>query len=189
MVKTGLFFGSFNPVHIGHMMIANFFYSYTNLDEVWMVVTPQSPWKQEMNLIAEEHRLEMVKTAIGNTSWIKATLFEKELEQPNYTYKSLQYLREHHPENEFVLLVGGDNFDHFMQWRMVDEILKHHQVWAFPRNHKGEQASPHEKVTMFVAPQMEISSSTIRTAIHEGKDMNYFLPAGVNDYIVKHKLL
>lgn len=189
MIKTGLFFGSFNPIHIGHLMIANYFYSFTDLDEIWLVVTPQNPWKRKQQLIEDNHRMNMVQLAIKNTKWLKASLFEKDLNAPHYTFKSLEFLRKNYPNRKFVLLIGGDNYQRFNEWKNADDILKHHEVWAFPRQNNVEENHTISGLKIFKAPQFEISSQMIRDSINDKKDMTYFLPHGINEYIVKHQLL
>ncbi len=188
MAKIGLFFGSFNPVHIGHLMIANYFYTETDLDEIWIIITPQNPWKKNDELIADEHRIKMVSIAIDNCNWLKHSDFEKELPQPNYTYLSLAYLRKTYPQNEFVLIIGGDNCERFHQWKNHDEILQHHEVWAFPRHSDESNEEILPEIKTYQAPKFEIAAKDIRTALKQGKDMRYFLPNGVYDYIKTHKI-
>ncbi len=187
MRKTGLFFGSFNPVHIGHLMIANYFYAFTDLDEVWMVVTPQNPWKKQQDLISMKHRVNMLNLASADADWLHISDFEKHMEQPFFTYQSLDFLRKKHPTHTFVLLIGGDNYSKFSEWKNHTEILKHHEVWAYPRSseevQKGEPG-----VQLYRAPQFEISSQHIRASLQNGKDIRYYLPQGVFAYISEHQL-
>lgn len=187
MVKTGLFFGSFNPVHIGHLMIANYFHSFTNLDEVWMIVTPQNPWKTAQKLISTQHRVNMLAIATSSSDWLKVSDFEKHMKQPSYTYESLEYLRETYPDRNFVLLIGGDNSTKFHQWKNFKEILHHHEVWGFPRNDEPPEKLLGE-LKILKAPQIEISSRFVRESLLQTKNMKYFMPNGVYEYILENQL-
>lgn len=187
MIKTGLFFGSFNPVHIGHLMIANYFHAFTELDEIWMVVTPQNPWKKNQKLIPIWHRVNMLKIATSASKWLKVSDFEKDMAQPFFTYQSLQYLRKNHKSNTFVLLIGGDNYSKFTEWKNYTEILQNHEVWAYPRNTEEIEITK-TGIKLFKAPQFEISSQDIRKSIKNNKDIRYYLPNAVYDYIIENEL-
>lgn len=187
MIKTGLFFGSFNPVHIGHLMIANYFHSFTDLDELWMIVTPQNPWKTGQKLIPIQHRVNMLKIATISSDWLKVSDFEKNMKQPSYTFESLAHLRETYPDRKFVLLVGGDNSIKFHHWKRYKEILQHHEVWGFPRNDEPLENLLSE-LKVLKAPQIEISSKFIRESLLQNKNMKYFLPNGVYEYIEENQL-
>lgn len=187
MIKTGLFFGSFNPVHIGHLMIANYFYSFTDLEEIWMVVTPQNPWKTDQKLISTQHRVNMLKIATKPSDWLTVSDFEKDMKQPSYTFESLKVLRETHSDRNFVLLIGGDNSVRFHQWKKFKEILKHHEVWGFPRKEEPVKSLLSE-LKIHKAPQFEISSNFIRESIFQNRNMKHFMPSGVHEYILQNNL-
>ena len=126
-MKIGLFFGTYNPVHVGHMVIANYMVEFTDLDQIWMVVTPQNPFKQKESMLQDFDRLHLVKLAIGDDLRIRASDIEFKLPQPNYTATTLVYLKEKFPQHDFALIMGADNLNHFHKWKNHDEILKNHQ--------------------------------------------------------------
>jgi nicotinate-nucleotide adenylyltransferase len=132
-MKIGLFFGSFNPVHVGHMVLANYMLEYTDLDKIWFVISPHNPLKKKSSLLDEKHRLQLVNLAIGDNAKIKASDIEFKLPQPSYTVVTLAYLKEKHPEYEFALILGEDNLLSFNKWKNYEEILKHHQLYVYPR--------------------------------------------------------
>jgi nicotinate-nucleotide adenylyltransferase len=183
-LKVGLFFGSFNPIHVGHMVLANYFLEYTDIDTLWFVVSPQNPLKEKKTLLDEHHRLQLVKAAIGDNTKMKASDIEFKLPQPSYTINTLTYLKEKFPDNKFVLIMGADNLENFHKWKNYEEILKQYEVYVYPR--KESDASSfltHPKIKSVNAPIVEISSTFIRSAIKEKKDVRYFLPSSVWEYI------
>ncbi|MFA8435785.1 MAG: nicotinate (nicotinamide) nucleotide adenylyltransferase [Marinifilaceae bacterium] len=183
-MKTGLFFGSFNPIHIGHLAIANYMVEYTDLDQIWFVVSPQNPFKQKNTLLAEYHRLELVNRAIENDPRFKASNIEFNLPKPSYTVDTLAYLREKHPKNEFALIIGSDNLKSFHKWKNYELLLENHELYVYPRpGFKKEDVQVEGKIQIVEAPLMEISSSFIREAIREKKDIPYYLPTPVYEYI------
>jgi nicotinate-nucleotide adenylyltransferase len=176
-VKTGLFFGSFNPVHVGHMVIANYFAEFADLDQVWFVVSPQNPLKEKKSLLADYHRYEMVFQAIGDSDKLRASNIEMKLPKPSYTIDTLTYLSEKFLQNKFVLIMGADNLMTFHKWKNYETILKYYEIYVYPR--PGFDVSPFlhwPNLKVVDAPLMEISSSFIRKSISEGKDMRYFMP-------------
>jgi nicotinate-nucleotide adenylyltransferase len=182
--NTGLLFGSFNPIHLGHLMIANYMYEYTDLDELWFVVSPQNPLKQKASLLPDYHRLEMVKLAIDSDDRFKASDIEFKLPQPSYTIDTLTYLQEKHPQHEFILISGTDIFPTFNKWKNWETLLEYYRFYVYPRpGTEKHELTRHPSVKMFPAPQVEISSSFIRKAIHEGHNINHFLPEKVWKYI------
>lgn len=189
MKRAGLFFGSFNPIHIGHLAIANYFYSFTDLDEIWFVVTPQNPWKEGKKTMPLDKRVALVKIAVKNSDFISVTDFEKDLEQPNYTYTSLLHLKRTFPEKEFVLLIGGDNYESFHDWKFADRIQSEFEVLAYIRNTSELTLNVESKVVLVEAPIMNISSTFIRESLSVGKNMQYFLPEGVYSYLVTNNLI
>ncbi len=184
-MNIGLFFGSFNPVHIGHMAIANYMAEFADLDEVWMVVSPQNPLKPRSVLLADHHRLEMVEKAIGeNYPKLKASRIEFSLPKPSYTVTTLAYLGEKHPEHLFHLIMGSDSLETLRKWKNFEVLLNENKILVFPRpGHDGGEFSKHGSVRFLDAPLMEISSTFIRKSISEGKDLRYFMPDAAYDYL------
>jgi len=188
MVKgkhIGLFFGSFNPVHIGHMIIANFMVEHSELDQIWMVVSPQNPHKQKKSLASEYDRLHMVQMAIGDVVGIKASDVEFKLPKPSYTIDTLTHLAEKYPNHKFSLIMGGDNLGSFHKWKNYELILERHQLFVYqrPTYEVGPMAN-HEKVTMLDAPLLQLSASYIRKQISEGKSIKYLVPEAVYDQLM-----
>lgn len=176
----GLFFGSFNPPHIGHMAIANYLLEFGNINELWFVVSPQNPLKEKKSLIQGRTRLEMVRRAIGNFCAMRPCDIEFGLPTPNYTINTLVNLEEKYPKYAFCLIMGMDNIQTFHKWKSWETILEQNRILVYPRpGFDGEPHVGHPNVEVINAPLMEISSSFIRNAIHEGRDMRYFLPESV----------
>lgn len=188
--KIGLFFGTYNPVHVGHMVIANYMVQFTDLDQIWMIVTPLNPFKQKESMLKDYDRLHLVKLAIGDDLHLRASDIEFSLPQPNYTIDTLAYLREKFPDKEFALIMGADNLNHFHKWKNHDEIIKHHELYVYPRmeSNEGGNLRQHYKVNYVEAPVMKISSSFIRKAIAEGKNVGHFMPKAVADYVSEMNL-
>lgn len=184
-MKIGLFFGTFNPVHVGHMVIANYMVEFTDLEQVWMVVTPQNPFKQRQSLLKDYDRLHLVNLAIGENLNIKSSSIEFELPQPNYTVDTLAYLQEKYNEHEFALIMGADNLNHFHKWKNYQHILDHHSLYVYPRveSNEGGELRVHPKVNYVEAPIISISSSFIRKAIQQGKDIRHYMPKDVSVYV------
>lgn len=185
-MKIGLYFGSFNPIHIGHLAIANYLVEYSDLDEVWMVISPQNPLKNKKSLLNEYDRLKMVELALQDNWKIKACDIEFNLPKPSYTIDTLSYLSERNPKHNFVLIAGTDNFQSFKKWKNYEQILNHYQVYVYPRpGYNLGEFKNHESIKTIEAPLMEISSSFVRESIKNNKDIRYFIPSGVYDYIEK----
>lgn len=183
-MKVGLFFGSFNPVHVGHMVLANYMLEYTDLERIWFVVSPHNPLKIKNSLLDEKQRLHLVNLAIGSNTKLKSSNIEFKLSQPSYTINTLTYLKEKYPQNDFALIMGADNLESFNKWKNYEEILKHYQLYVYPRpNNDGGDLKNHANVKLVNAPIMEISSTAIRLAIKEKKDIRYFMPEEVWEYI------
>ncbi len=185
MHTVGLFFGSFNPIHTGHLIIANYMANYTNLNEVWLVVSPHNPLKKKDSLINMYDRLEMVNLAIEQAENIRSSTIEFSLPQPSYTIDTLTHLREKHPEKEFVLIMGSDNLVSFKKWKNHEIILHDYHIHVYPR--PGSQAPTelvnHPSVTITNTPLMEFSSTFIRNAVKNGKNIRYFVPDKVLEFI------
>lgn len=184
--KTGLFFGSFNPIHIGHMIIANYFVEFTDLDEIWFVISPHNPLKKKSTLLEDHHRYYMVQMAVENDARFRASNIEFNLPQPSYTIDTLTYLKEKHPERNFILIAGTDIFFSFHKWKNYELLLGHYKFYVYPRLgfDLGEYSS-NNNIQIVNAPKVEISSSFIRKAISEKKEIRYFLPQKVYDYLVE----
>ncbi len=183
-MKIGLFFGSFNPVHVGHLIIANFMATHTDLKEVWLVVSPQNPLKKKSSLAKDYDRLHLVRLAIDNNPKLKASNIEFDLPKPSYTVDTLAYLKEKHPQKEFVLIMGGDNLGTFHKWKNYETILNNYQVYVYsrPKYELGGLAN-HKSVSLFEAPMMDISASYIRQSIKDKKSIQYLVTDAVFDYI------
>lgn len=183
-MKIGLFFGSFNPVHNGHMVIAQYMAEFTDLNQVWMVVSPHNPLKKPGSLLQDYHRLELVRIAIGDYLKIKPSKIEFGLPKPSYTINTLTHLHEQHPEHEFVLIMGSDILETLKKWKNWEQILEHYEIYIYPRTgHDGGSLKDHPKVKIVEAPIMQISSSFIRNSIKDKKDIRYMLPEAVYHYL------
>lgn len=189
-MKVGIFSGSFNPIHIGHLILANYITEFTEIDEVWFLVSPHNPLKEESMLINENQRLEIVKLALQEYPKMKASDFEFPLPRPSYTIVTLKKLKEAYPGHEFVLIIGSDNWTKFDKWKNYDEIIGNYQIKVYPRLGYRTIIQPKYKthVEVLDAPVIEISSTFIRNAISEGKDMKAFLSNKVYKYITENNL-
>lgn len=181
---TGLFFGSFNPIHVGHLIIANYMASFSGLKEVWLVVSPHNPLKQKSGLANMYDRLEMAKLATENAPQIRVSDIEFKLPQPSYTIDTLAHLHERYPEKEFVLIMGADNLSSLKKWKNFEVLLQNYQIYVYPR--LGADVSEwlnHPSITFTNTPVMEISSTFIRKAIKENKNVQFFVPDNVLVFI------
>lgn len=179
-MKVGLFFGSFNPIHIGHLALANYFAEFTDLEQIWFVVTPHNPLKTKNNLLNDYKRYELVQLAIDDYSKFKASNIEFDLPQPNYTIHTLAHLNEKYPTHDFVLIMGEDNLDSFGKWKNYETILEYYEVYVYPRpGYSTQKFKDHPNVKMVDAPMVEISSTFIRDSIKNKKDIRFFLPEKV----------
>lgn len=185
-MNIGLYFGSFNPIHIGHLVIANHIAEYSNLDEVWFVVTPHNPFKKKNSLLDNFQRLEMVYRATKDYIKLKPCDIEFNLPQPNYTINTLIYLQEKYPNYAFSLIMGEDNLKSFHKWKNYEVILENHDIYVYPRVSKDKvetQFDGHKKIHHIDAPIMELSSTFIRNAIKTGKNVKPMLPEHVWEYL------
>jgi nicotinate-nucleotide adenylyltransferase len=190
MAKIGLYFGSFNPIHIGHIAIAGYMTEFAGLEQVWFVVSPHNPLKKKETLLADHHRLYMVQLAIAESSKLKASDIEFKLAVPSYTIDTLAYLQEKHPGHKFSLVMGEDNLYTLHKWKNVDDLIKKYPIYYYPRPGSSKPSSGQlDKILSTAeihnsgAPLMEISGTFIRNGIREGRDMSYFLPPPVWKYI------
>ncbi|MGI9547170.1 MAG: nicotinate (nicotinamide) nucleotide adenylyltransferase [Flavobacteriaceae bacterium] len=187
MKKTGLFFGTFNPIHIGHLVIANYMVEFTELEEVWFVLTPKSPFKVKQSLLNNNHRYQMVFEAIKDYPNLKVSNIEFDMSQPNYTIHTLVRLEEKYvDQHEFSLIMGEDNLKSFHKWKNYEQILENYNIFVYPRV-QDQKIKPelleHPKVHFTSAPIMEISSTFIRSGHKAGKNIRPLLPEGVWKYL------
>jgi len=185
--RIGLYFGSYNPVHIGHLVIANYLVEYTGLDQLWFIVTPQNPHKKKENLLNDFDRLELVQLALEGDDRIEVSDIEFFLPKPSYTVDTLAYLKDRHPGKNFSILMGSDNLANFHKWKNYDIIVENYGVVVYPRpGFDQSEVKSHKNITIaYGAPLMEISSSFIRDSIKNGKDVRHFLPPKVWELIEK----
>ena len=184
--KVGLFFGTFNPIHTGHLIIANHMAEYSDLEEVWLVVTPHNPHKKKSSLLDNNHRLEMVYRACETYEKLKPSNIEFGLPQPNYTVKTLAHLQEKFPTNDFCLIMGEDNLKTFHKWKNSEVILENHEIYVYPRIAVGEvdaKYKDHPKIKKIDAPIVEISSTFIRKSIKDSKNVRPLLDDKVWEFI------
>ena len=193
--KIGLFFGSFNPIHNGHLMIANWIVEFGGVDQVWFVVSPLNPFKKGQSLLADYHRIELANRAVADDPRFRVSTIETKLPQPSYTIDTLTYLADQFPEYLFSLIMGEDQLPNFNRWKNHEQILAHYKILVYPRpnvydritavgeNSPGHKLLKHPTVKKVAAPMMEISSTFIRQAIRDGKDVRFFLPQSVWEYI------
>jgi nicotinate-nucleotide adenylyltransferase len=179
MKKIGLYFGTFNPIHIGHLILANHFAETTDLDEVWLVVTPQNPMKRKDSILDNHHRLELVYKATYDYPKLRPSDIEFGLPMPNYTINSLTHIEEKHPDKQFVLLMGEDNLVSFPKWKNYELILERYELYVYPRKTDltiPKQFQNNPKINLIDAPQIELSSSAIRKAIKANQNIRPLLP-------------
>ena len=185
-MKIGLFFGTYNPIHVGHLIIANHIAEHSDLDQIWLVVTPQSPHKTKQSLLDNHQRLELVFRATKDYPKLAPSAIEFNLPQPNYTVRTLAYLEEKHPENQFALIMGEDNLRSLPKWKNAEVIIGNYPIYVYPRKMNPSSSSASfssETVTYVDAPIIEVSSTFIRQQIKDGKNIKALLPMAVWNYI------
>ena len=186
----GIFLGSFNPIHAGHLILANYLCEFTHLDEVWFVVTPHNPLKVAGDLLDDNIRLEMTRLALEEFDHMKVSDVEFKMPRPSYTINTLTRLTNEHPDKNFTLIIGGDNWKQFHRWKEYAQLISNYPIFVYPRL-REEVVIPeqlHASVRLVEAPIVEISSTFIRESIRNGKDMRAFLPPKVYDFIVRQDL-
>lgn len=185
-MKIGLYFGTFNPIHVGHLIIANHMAENADLEQVWMVVTPHNPHKKKETLLDDYHRLQMVHLATEDYPKLKPSDIEFKLSQPNYTVNTLVHLEEKYPDHEFSLIMGEDNLKSLHKWKNFEVLLQNHDIYVYPRlspEQENLDLKNHPKVHLIDAPIVEISSTFIRKSIKDGKNIQPLLSDKVWEYI------
>ena len=185
-MKIGLYFGTFNPIHVGHLIIANHMVENSDLDEIWMVVTPHNPFKKKSSLLDNHHRLELVYKATEEYTKIKPSNIEFKLPQPNYTVHTLAHISDLYKDKQFCLIMGEDNLKSFHKWKNFETILEHHKIYVYPRISEGitaTQFDEHPKIHKIAAPIVQVSSTMIRNGIKDGKNIKPMLTKEVWSYI------
>ena len=185
-MTTGLFFGSFNPIHNGHLAIARYLLDKKYCDEIWFIVSPRNPWKKDQNLLPEEQRLEIVQTAVAADWRIQACDIEFSLPKPSYTYLTLRTLQQKYTDKCFALIMGGDNLEGFHRWVNYEEIVASYRILVYPRPGIPLPAVPEGKITVVNAPVMSISSTEIREKVRKGEDVSREVPESVLPLIQKY---
>ncbi len=192
-MNIGLFFGSFNPIHLGHLIIANVVREQTNLQQVWFVVSPQNPFKKAKNLLNEYDRLRMVELAVEDNYDLRACNIEFSMPKPSYTADTLAYLSERHSTHQFHLILGSDNLTYFHRWKNHRAIIDHHTLYVYPRpeasaSRINDEISNHPSLHYVEAPLLNISATFIRNLVQQGRSVKYLVADGVADYIRDKKL-
>ena len=188
-MQIGLFFGTFNPMHTGHLIIAQYMLDYTKLDEVWFIVSPQNPLKDKNGLLDPERRLEMVELAIQDEPNFRASNVEFDLPMPSFTINTLRYLSGKSPDHHYGIIMGSDNMLSFDKWKDHEDILENYHIYVYPRpNVEKDKLINHPNVTMHDVPLLYISSSFIRNALKKKTSVKNLLPDRVHQFILKHDL-
>ncbi len=197
MKKVGLYFGTFNPIHVGHLIIANHMADHTDIDEVWLVVTPQNPFKQKSSLLPDYQRLNLSRIAVEDNPKVRVSDVEFKLTKPSYTINTLAHLHEAHPDVDFSLIMGEDNLRSLHKWKNVDQILERHSIFVYPRvltiqekedlkSHRTNALlTNHPHIKKIDAPVMKLSASFIRQSIKDGHDVRYLLTEPVFNYVTE----
>lgn len=184
-MKIGLYFGSFNPVHIAHLIIANHILNETDIEKIWFVVSPQNPFKSEKGLLNEYHRLHLLRLATEDDNRIKVSDIEFSLPKPSYTTNTLAYLAEKYPEHEFCIIMGSDSFQNLHKWKNYEVIVKNYPVYVYQRPGFGTENTTGAKLHVLDAPLLQLSATQIREYIREGKSIRYMVPDKVLEEIAR----
>jgi nicotinate-nucleotide adenylyltransferase len=188
-MNVGLFFGSFNPIHIGHLIIAGYMANYTDLDQVWLIISPHNPLKDKNELILMYDRLEMAKLATEGSENVRVSDIEFSLPQPSYTIDTLTHLQEKFLEHTFSLIMGSDNLVSLKKWKNYELILRNYRIMVYPRpGFENAELINNSSITLTETPLMELSSTFIRTSFKEGKNIRFFVPEKVLDFIESKNL-
>ncbi len=187
-MRIGLFFGSFNPIHQGHLILSQFILDQIKLDEIWFVVSPQNPLKSPIDLYDERDRLNMVELAIKDQPLFRVCDIEFDMPRPSYTWDTLTALAKKHPKNEFALILGSDNLQHFDKWKEHEQILLEYDLIVYNReNNPGGDFAKNQKVRLLKGPMLNISSTQIRSYLRLGRGIKFMVPREVEEYLVKLK--
>ena len=187
MAAIGLLFGSFNPVHHGHLLLATYIREAAHLDEIWFVVSPQNPFKINSDLADQNHRLEMVKLAVQDAGYFKVSDIEFHLPKPSYTCTTLKELNRQYPAHKFHVIIGGDNTAKFKEWKASNWIQENYPILIYNRT-RSEPAATIQNSKSFILPLLDISATEIRQRIKNNQSIRYFIPENVEQYIAFHKL-
>ena len=182
-MRIGLYFGSFNPVHTGHLIIANHLRNESKLDELWLVVSPQNPFKNTRTLLNEQHRLHLLRLATEDDKFIRVSNVEFKLPRPSFTINTLTYLKEQYPTREFAVIMGSDSFQNFPSWKNAEAIARDYPIYIYPRPGFGIENPLNANITIVEAPLLQISSTHIRELIGKGKSIRYLVPDVVREEI------
>jgi nicotinate-nucleotide adenylyltransferase len=183
-MEIGLFFGSFNPIHVGHMILANHFVQHTSMSQVWLVVSPHNPLKPKASLAKDHDRLHLVELAIGDNALLRASNIEFALPKPSYTIDTLAYLAERHPDKKFSLIMGADNLESIEKWKNYEQLLAQNSIYVYHRpGYTLGKYADHPNVHILDAPLLDISATFIRSLIQEGKSIQYLVPDAVYKYL------
>lgn len=186
MKKTGLYFGSFNPIHIGHLIIASYMVEFTDLDQLWFVISPQNPLKKKRTLLEDYHRYELAYRTLKDDERFEVSDIEFRMPKPSYTIDTLTYLEEKKPRYEFSIIMGSDGLHTFHKWKNAAILAQNYRRYVYPRPGTPDDVYKNQQnITIVDAPQMDISSTFLRSAIKEGKDVRYFIPKQAYDYILE----
>lgn len=186
-MKIGLYSGSFNPIHHGHVMLANYLVEFSDLDQLWFVVSPHNPLKKREDLMDDQDRLKMVQLAIGDDPRMKVSDIEMSLPLPSYTINTLRTLSAQHPNDQFVFICGMDSLQGFPRWKEYQAILDNYELLVFPRKgYNGGELLQHPHVKVLETPIIEVSSTFIRNCVKEGKDVRHFMPEKAYQYFIKN---
>tara|TARA_B100000575_G_C23107150_1_gene639121 strand:- start:482 stop:1063 length:582 start_codon:yes stop_codon:yes gene_type:complete len=191
MQKIGLFFGTFDPIHKGHLKLINFFIKNSDVEFVWLIITPQSPFKEKKEIQSSSSRLELISIALKGNSKVKINTIELELTKPNYTYLTLRELKKKYPDNKFIILLGADNIVNFEKWKAYTEILENYELYIYPRKISApipNHFKNHPKINWINAPLIDASSTDIRNRIRNKKSISNLVPENVCISILDKKL-
>jgi nicotinate-nucleotide adenylyltransferase len=190
VATIGLLFGSFNPVHTGHLMIAEYFATQGKCDHVELIVSPQNPLKKNKDLAPERHRLNMARLAVRRNPRVRVNAIEFSLTKPSYTYRTLQQLSEQHPEHTYKLIIGSDNFERFQEWKDWKHILNEYQILAYRRpDNTGSDLESHRNVKILDnVPMIHLSATYIRNCVRKQKSIRYLVPESVRKYVLMHDI-
>lgn len=188
-MKIGLFFGSFNPIHIGHLILANYILEHSDMNELWFVVSPQNPFKEKKTLLNDHYRLDMVELAVKKYPKMRASDIEFHLPKPSYTIDTLAYLKEKYPQHTFALIMGEDNLEGLHKWKNADYLVDNYQIIVYPRITEGKTTSKydnHTNICKIDAPVIELSATEIRKMIKERKNIRPMVSPEVYDFLDKN---